>query len=372
MYKTGDVVRWRSDGRLEFVGRTDQQVKIRGFRIEPGEVEQVLREHPALAGAAVVVRGRAAGDLQLAAYTVARPDETVSPADLRQFLGQRLPKFMIPAAFVALDCAAHDRQRQAGPPGAAGARLERPGGGAGGRVCCPAHRRRAAIGGHLVGSVASRAGGRAGQLLRPGGPFAAGRPGGLAHQPGIESEHSPARSVRGPHARRLGPARRGGTPGGIVRELASHPAGAGKCPLAHVVQPRALLGDQPSGTGAAALRHARRRPTERVFGCSRLGAGIQRAAATSRVAAHDLRGSGTRSGASHRALPAPAAPRGGHEPTAGRNCAGTKCDGTLGPNRDGRSISPRVRWCGWNWSSWPRKNTCCWSACTTSFSTAGR
>ncbi len=103
MYKTGDVVRWRSDGRLEFVGRTDQQVKIRGFRIEPGEVEQVLREHPALAGAAVVVRGRAAGDLQLAAYTVARPDETVSPADLRQFLGQRLPKFMIPAAFVALD-----------------------------------------------------------------------------------------------------------------------------------------------------------------------------------------------------------------------------------------------------------------------------
>ena len=103
MYKTGDVVRWRSDGRLEFVGRTDQQVKIRGFRIEPGEIEQVLREHPALADAAVVVRQRAAGDLQLAAYTAARPDETVSAADLRQFLGQRLPKFMIPTAFVALD-----------------------------------------------------------------------------------------------------------------------------------------------------------------------------------------------------------------------------------------------------------------------------
>ena len=103
MYKTGDVVRWRSDGRLEFVGRTDHQVKIRGFRIEPGEVEEVLREHPALADAAVVVRQRAAGDLQLAAYTVVRRGETATAADLRRFLRERLPDFMIPAAFVSLD-----------------------------------------------------------------------------------------------------------------------------------------------------------------------------------------------------------------------------------------------------------------------------
>ena len=56
MYRTGDVTRWRRDGRREFVGRTDYQVKIRGFRVEPAEVEQVLREHPLLAETAVVAR----------------------------------------------------------------------------------------------------------------------------------------------------------------------------------------------------------------------------------------------------------------------------------------------------------------------------
>ena len=103
MYKTGDVVRWRTDGRLEFVGRTDHQVKIRGFRIEPGEVEQVLREHPLLADAAVVPRERSPGDLQLVAYTVGRDGESPTAAEMRQFLRERLPEFMIPTAFVALD-----------------------------------------------------------------------------------------------------------------------------------------------------------------------------------------------------------------------------------------------------------------------------
>ncbi len=103
MYKTGDVVRWRSDGRLEFIGRTDHQVKIRGFRIEPGEVEQVLREHPLLADAAVVVRERAAGDLQLVAYVAGRPGGPPASTEMRQFLRERLPEFMIPATFVALD-----------------------------------------------------------------------------------------------------------------------------------------------------------------------------------------------------------------------------------------------------------------------------
>jgi amino acid adenylation domain-containing protein len=103
MYRTGDVVRWRTNGVLEFVGRTDSQVKIRGFRIEPGEVEQVLREHPVLTNAAVVVRERVPGDLQLVAYLVGRPGTSPTPTEVREFLRDCLPEFMVPATFVNVD-----------------------------------------------------------------------------------------------------------------------------------------------------------------------------------------------------------------------------------------------------------------------------
>lgn len=102
MYRTGDVVRWLSDGRLEFVGRADDQVKIRGFRIEPAEVEQVLGEHPSVTSAAVVVRERAASSPELVAYTVGRFGP-LAASELRRFLRERLPEYMIPAHFVALD-----------------------------------------------------------------------------------------------------------------------------------------------------------------------------------------------------------------------------------------------------------------------------
>jgi amino acid adenylation domain-containing protein len=103
LYRTGDLVRYRRDGELEFVGRVDEQLKIRGFRIEPGEVESVLREHEQVAEAVVLGRQEESGEKRLVAYLVAAAGAAeLSVTELRRYLGERLPEYMMPAGFVYL------------------------------------------------------------------------------------------------------------------------------------------------------------------------------------------------------------------------------------------------------------------------------
>jgi len=103
LYRTGDLARLLDDGNLEFVGRRDEQVKVRGFRIECREVESALARHSAVAELAVVAREDEAGDKRLVAYVVAQGDSAPTPVELRRFLSEQLPAYMVPSAFVGLD-----------------------------------------------------------------------------------------------------------------------------------------------------------------------------------------------------------------------------------------------------------------------------
>ena len=103
LYRTGDLARLSADGTLEYVGRTDQQVKLRGVRIELGEIENLLRRHPNVRQAIVIVREDKDGDRRLVAYVVGSPDSSVGISELRNYLQTKLPDGMIPSAFVIMD-----------------------------------------------------------------------------------------------------------------------------------------------------------------------------------------------------------------------------------------------------------------------------
>ena len=111
MYRSGDLGRWREDHNLEVIGRVDHQIKVRGFRVEPAEIESALVSHPDIAEAVVITHEFGPGNKQLAAYYIrrragsadAQTQDLPSGASLRSFLSARLPSFMVPAAFVAID-----------------------------------------------------------------------------------------------------------------------------------------------------------------------------------------------------------------------------------------------------------------------------
>ncbi|MBK7539540.1 MAG: amino acid adenylation domain-containing protein [Myxococcales bacterium] len=102
LYRTGDVGRWRADGQLQHLGRTDFQVKVRGYRIELGEIEVALARHGRVAQAAVLARPGPGGEQRLVAYVVGREGAAPTSAELREHLKEALPDYMVPAVFVAL------------------------------------------------------------------------------------------------------------------------------------------------------------------------------------------------------------------------------------------------------------------------------
>lgn len=102
LYRTGDRVRYLADGQLEYLGRADQQVKLRGYRIELGEIEMVLNQHPAINASVVTVWEAAPGDKRLVACIVRQPGTQAGEQDLRTYLKERLPEYMVPSAFLWL------------------------------------------------------------------------------------------------------------------------------------------------------------------------------------------------------------------------------------------------------------------------------
>jgi amino acid adenylation domain-containing protein/non-ribosomal peptide synthase protein (TIGR01720 family) len=103
LYKTGDLARYLPDGNIEYLGRLDDQVKIRGFRIELGEIERALAQHPAVQETVVAIREDVPGNKRLVAYVVIKGELASTIPDLHEFLKQKLPEYMVPAAIMLLE-----------------------------------------------------------------------------------------------------------------------------------------------------------------------------------------------------------------------------------------------------------------------------
>ncbi|GER90187.1 hypothetical protein KDW_43490 [Dictyobacter vulcani] len=103
LYRTGDLVRYLPDGSLEFLGRIDAQVKIRGYRIEPGEIEAILLQHQAIRDCSVILHEDKVGNRRLVAYLVAQENASLDREDIRAYLQEQVPDYMVPAVMVILE-----------------------------------------------------------------------------------------------------------------------------------------------------------------------------------------------------------------------------------------------------------------------------
>jgi len=103
LYRTSDIARYLPDGNIEFLGRIDNQVKIRGYRIELGEIESVLSQHPSVREVVVLAREDNPGDRRLVAYVVTNREQPCTTSEMRNFLKQKLPEYMVPSTFVLLE-----------------------------------------------------------------------------------------------------------------------------------------------------------------------------------------------------------------------------------------------------------------------------
>ena len=103
MYRTGDLVKYRADGKIEYLGRIDDQVKVRGYRIELGEIEELLKEYAAVKNAVVVVNDSGAGQQRLVGYVELREGEGWRPEQVREYLKERLPDYMVPAVILKVE-----------------------------------------------------------------------------------------------------------------------------------------------------------------------------------------------------------------------------------------------------------------------------
>ena len=254
LYRSGDMARWRADGTLDFVARVDNQIKIRGFRVEPGDVAAVLRTHPGVQESVVLVAGEGE-QRHLIGYVT--PADGVDPAALRpsmlrDFVAQRLPDYLVPAGFKAVErfpLTVNGKVDRAALPAA------RTGDPRAGRPAARRHRgtaRRylaaaAAAGRHPQWRDRPR-----GHLLRARRQLPVGGAPDVPHRRGVRRRTGPGRVLRGTHARRLRRRHRRGPPGGPGRGRC---AAAGRGAAGNRPQgPERLPGGRPAARAGPAVR----------------------------------------------------------------------------------------------------------------------